>query len=244
MIVCLATYHDLVRCSWLGELLNGHRHPRGQSRRRVWLYALPAALCLVLLSGVWQMRAFCFDHNLHSVIDGDVYRSGMMNDEELNDLITRLKLRTVVSVHGGHDGLPWFVAQKRACFARGVQLYVVDLPEDVLPTCEEMQSLVTVLDQAPRPILLQGRFGFARAGLAAAVARLLSGASTEEAHQEYQLQHGSLDRTEQSTQNVIRAYETYLATNARRHTPDEFRKWVSQCYQPWRVLLAVRQSRE
>jgi glucan biosynthesis protein C len=243
-VLCLATYHHLVRCSWLGELLNGHRQPGGPIGRCMWLYAaVPVALCIVLLAGVWRMREFCFDHNLHAVTGGEVYRCAMIDADELNELISRLKLRTVVSVQGGDDGLPWFTAQKRACFARGVQLYVVDLPEDALPSREEMEALIAVLDHAPRPILLQGRFGIARAGLAAAVAQLLSDALPQQAHEQYRLKHGSFDRTEQSTQNVIRAYEAWLASTDRPHTPDEFRKWVSGCYQPWRVLVAVRQGR-
>ncbi len=244
-ILSLATYHHLVRGSWLGELLNGHRQTCGQSVRAKWIYAaVSVSFGILLLAGVWRMRAFCFDHNLHTVTAGEVYRSGMMDTHELDELIRRLDLQTVVSVHGGDDGLPWFTAQKRACFARGVQLYVVDLPEDALPSREELEALIAVLDHAPRPILLQGRFGIARAGLAAAVARLLNGDSPREARQEYRITHGSFDRTEQATQNVIRAYEAWLAQNNRPHTPNEFREWVRGRYEPWRVLLAVRQGRE
>jgi hypothetical protein len=100
-----------------------------------------------------------------------------------------------------------------------------------------MEALIAVLDHAPRPILLEGRFGIARAGLAAAVAQLLGGASLPTAHEQYRLKHGSFDRTPQSTQHVLRAYENWLANTGRCHTPQEFRDWVSQRYQPFYVHL-------
>jgi hypothetical protein len=235
-----------VRGGWLGEFLTGRRDPVSEaSRRRSKAYrVIPVVLAAAALSWLGDTRQLCFDSNLQIVLPAEVFRSAMLKPAKTDETIAGLKLRSVVSLQQADDSLPWFVAQKRVCFSHDVALYVVDLPEDALPSREALESLMAVLDSAPRPVLLQGRFGFGRTALASAVARLLAGQPVAAAHREYSLISGCCDRTPGSTQNVLRAYEAWLQANAAAHTPDQFRHWVANHYRPWTVQLAARSGGE
>ena len=108
-------------------------------------------------------------------VPGQLYRIARLKPDELDDLIRREGLRSVVVFTGGGDRHPWFVGQREVCQARHVELHAVNLREGQPPSRALLIRLMDVLERCPRPVLVQGYRGTDQVGFAAAIVQLLDG---------------------------------------------------------------------
>jgi protein tyrosine/serine phosphatase len=204
---------------------------------RIFYRTAAIALVMAAVTAAMTMRSFLLDNNRHVVLERRVYRGAQPSASRLARDIERLGLRSVINVHEGDRTIPLFARQRELCAERGVQCIGVDLPEDSLPSRGQLLQLIRALDQAQQPVLIHGRYGIARAGLAAAVAQLLAGQEPSAAHKEFSWRHGCLDCTPHSNERVITDYENWLARQNRQHSPATFRHWAQRHYEKARLLL-------
>jgi surface polysaccharide O-acyltransferase-like enzyme len=235
----LLAYRYLVLGSPWAQAVSGRSISKeATDRHHSKLYASLAAIAVMgIAAGLWHMRAFCFDGNRHVVLPGVAYRSAQPSPAQLRDSIARWSLRSVVNLQGGDPAVVSFAHERRICQAAGVQFLAVDLPEDGLPSRRRLASLVAVLDKAQTPVLLHGRYGIARSGLAAAVARLLAGQQVPEAIGEFSWRHGHFSSTTFDCRQVIESYGEWLAEHGVGHRPNVFRYWAHHEYGPEKILL-------
>src|SRR5690606_34159924 len=151
--------------------------------------------------------------------------------------IRRWSLRSVINLQGGDPAVPRFAEERRVCQAAGVPFLAVDLPEDGIPSRRQLKDLVAALDAAQPPVLVHGRFGIARSGLASAVARLLAGEGVQQAQGEFTWRHGSFMPTRYDCQRVLDAYQSWLNERRSSHSPRGFRHWVHHEYGPENIIL-------
>lgn len=230
-LLSLAFYHVWVRSSWIGVVIDGRRRPvHLENFSWRWRSACVVLATAVVMAMVW--RSVLFESNRHEVLRGQVWRSRQPSLGQLEDWTNANGLRSIVSLRRPHHGSSWFTPEEALCRRLQVEVHVVDLPENRLPTRAQLLELIEVLDAAPRPTLLQGRFGIARAGLAAAVTRLLAGQSPSAALTEFGLEHLSLDNDARNPRHVIEAYRAWLQQSGRAHEAGRFRHWAEQEYAP------------
>jgi peptidoglycan/LPS O-acetylase OafA/YrhL len=230
----LLSYEYIVRRSAIGEIVNGARK---RSRRRGlfgpelgWVATL-AVLALMLAGGVWSSRVFFWGNNLHEVIPGKLYRSGRLSTRDLDDLIRVKRLQTVITFTGGSEKHPWYVAQKRLCAARGIEVVPINVSADRLPERKPLNQLLDALATRPRPILVQGRRGLDECGLAAAAAELLADAPPRVALEQFALKYGQFGGAEHSPPGrALLSYQEWLEDHGWPHTPARFRTWAGEAY--------------
>jgi hypothetical protein len=216
----------------VGEIINGARK---RSPRRGffgpefgWVATLALA-ALLLAGGAWYYRVFFFGNNLHEAISGQLYRSGRLSTTDLDDLIRRSRLRTVITFTGGSVKHTWFVAQKRVCQAHQVELVPINLPADRPPERAAINQLLDVLATSPRPILVQGNRGLDQSGFAAAAAALLAGAPPRVALLQFGLKYGQFGGAEHSRLGrALLGYQEWLEDHRWPHTPARFRTWACE----------------
>src|ERR1019366_6408348 len=101
----------IVRRSWIGEIINGTRK-RGKYS---WKYApelgwiVSAAVVVCGLSvGLWSIRGGLGGVNFGAVVPNQVYRSARLTSQELDSLIQRHGIRSVLTFtsSGKHT---WYV---------------------------------------------------------------------------------------------------------------------------------------
>jgi peptidoglycan/LPS O-acetylase OafA/YrhL len=226
----LLSYEFIVRRSAIGEIVNGFRK---RSPRRGffgpefgWVATLAVAAVLLAV-GAWCSRVFFFGNNLHEVIPGKLYRCAKLSTRDLDDLIRVKGLRTVITFTGGTEKHPWYVAQKRVCEARGVELVPISLPADRLPAREPLNQLLDALATRPRPILVQGNRGLDQCGLAAAAAELLAGTPPRVALEQFALRYGQFGGALHSPLGrALVGYQAWLEDHQWPHTPGRFRAWA------------------
>jgi hypothetical protein len=232
--VSLLSYEFIVRRSLVGEIINGARkrttRPGLLGPEFGWIATLMAA-ALLIAGGAWYSRVFFWDNNLHEEIPGQFYRSARLEARDLDDLIRREGLRTVIAFTGGGDRHPWYVEQKRVCQARRVELLPVNLGKDRPPPRNTLIQLMDLIEMSPRPILVQGQRGIDQSGFAAALALLLRGATPEQALRQFTMKYGQVGGPEHSPLGLaLLDYRDWLRARHEPHTPERLRAWANQGY--------------
>lgn len=139
--------------------------------KRKWFRALAGVLlCLFLLVGGY-IGYILKTGNLHQLADGKIYRSGQLTATQFEHLLTKHGIRSVLNLRGPSRG-EWYRFETNATTRLGVQYSSMKLSAARELTEEEMDQLVTLLRDLPKPLLIHCNGGADRTGLACALYRL------------------------------------------------------------------------
>jgi hypothetical protein len=234
IVLSLLSYAYVVRRSLVGEIINGAR--KRSAKRGVvgpelgWIASI-VVMTLVFAGAAWHYRVFFWGDNLHQEVRGQLYRSGRLTTQRLDDLIREKGLRTVITFTAGGGNHGWFANQRRVCQARGVQVYSVFLRTDSPAPRKTLVRLVTILEHAPRPILVQSNRGLDQSGFTVALAELLSGAPPQSALQQFDAKYAQFGGAEHSPLGqTLLQYQRNLLAHHQAHTAHRFLSWVRDEY--------------
>jgi protein tyrosine phosphatase (PTP) superfamily phosphohydrolase (DUF442 family) len=172
--------------------------------------------------------------NFHAVIPGEVYRCSQPSPAELETMIKRHGIRTVINLRGCCNPNPWYldecrithdldVAQEDLCFSAGR-----------LPSVAEIRRLVEVLDHTEYPVLFHCYRGSDRTGMASVVAQLLrTDVSLSRARRQLSLRfaHLALGRPA-NLDRFLDLYSEWLTEQGITHSRATFRRWLLEGYCP------------
>lgn len=136
--------------------------PRWAARFGVALLA-----ALVLLggyAGVLQLTG-----NVHTVMDGVLYRSAQPSKNQIFALSKDYGIRSIVNLRGDNTGSPWYDDEIEASKALGLAHYNFRMSARRELSQEQAEELITMLRQAPKPVLVHCNGGADRSGLASAL---------------------------------------------------------------------------
>ena len=243
LVLSYASYGPLVRFSVIGSIINGARKraPKGMrwNPEAAWL-ATFGALLVLLGWGLWSSRTFVLEGNLYEVSRGQVYRSARLLPDDLDRLIGKAGLKTVVIFTNGIGRHPWTADMQRVCDARHIVLELIALPGDHSPTRNSLLQVIDTLERCPRPVLVEGYRGTDQVGFASAVTQMLDGLPPEVALRQFDLKYGQFSGAEHSPfGRPILDYRDWLAARRLAHEPGRLREWASQAY-PVRVATDAR----
>lgn len=195
-------------------------------RRLVWL-------CVFGVAGFLFYRVI--RENWHTVVPGNVYRSGQLSPDALHARIAANGLRTVVNLRGPNPDVPWYQNERAVTDEAGVAHFDFRANSYFAPTKEELRELVGILDRADKPILLHCESGIDRSGPAAAVSVLLldPSGSPDEALDELTLRCGHVSWRASTGRHraFIELYRTWLDSEGVAHNSDRFRHWALNVYE-------------
>ena len=238
LALSFASYGPFVRYSLIGSVINGSRKraPKGMkwSPEAGWV----ATVCVSLLICGWVLstsKTFLLGGNLYEVEPGRVYRSARLLPADLDRLIGRKGLKSVVVFTNGVGRHPWTADLKRVCDARRVVLETIPLPADHPPTRNAFLQVLDALERCPRPVLVEGYRGFDQVGFASAIAELLAGNPPEVAVRQFDRKYGQFGGLDHSPfGRTLVDYRDWLAARHRTHEPARLREWANEAY-PVRV---------
>lgn len=173
-----------------------------------------------------------FKNNFHPVINGRLYRSGQMSEEELREIVLQHNIRTVLDLRLGEDEAnEQGMTEEETVTALGVQYLRVPLRGSRMPSKEDWQKLLIAYDSSPTPILIHCSSGTHRSGIAAAVWLLdKEGATVTEASEQLSPKYGffKLERKLKSflkgKETIDNAFEHYAEAKGKNGL--SFRAWV------------------
>lgn len=202
-------------------------------RGRIWARRGVVLLLVGLLigAGTEAWRVF-LGANWHTVVEGKLYRGAQRTGAQIEEIVARYGVRTVVNLRGCCDDSPWHRDQTAVVQRLGISQEDIVLSSGRLPATHEIRRLVEVFDQAEYPLYVHCYRGADRTGLACA-AYLLLKTSTPFAEARRQLgpryghlaigRPGWLDR-------VFDQYQDWLHERGDVHSPKLFRRWLLEEY--------------
>jgi len=133
------------------------------------LKRLAAAISiLVLVAGVTYLH-IDLTGNFHVVSPGRVYRSGQLTEKQLVEYTKKYGIRSVLNLRGKNEQSDWWKKEIAAAGRLGLKHYDVGLSSKKEPTEKEVQELIAVLQEAPKPLLIHCFGGADRSGLVSAI---------------------------------------------------------------------------
>lgn len=139
------------------------------SRPALWWQRIAVAAGLALLAAliwpIWlQARG-----NFHMVQDGALYRSAQPGPGDLAHAVRNYGIRSVLNLRGAQPEDDWYRIEVSEAASLG--LHHVDFPMSASrkPTAQDVDRLVALMRDMPRPILVHCRSGSDRTGFASAL---------------------------------------------------------------------------
>lgn len=131
---------------------------------RVVTLAIVALLAFVGYLG-WRQ----WTGNFATVVAGEVYRSNQPTPERLVAYARDHGIRTVLNLRGADPGADWYEAERKAAADLGLTLIDFSLSANRELTRDQADTLLALLRDAPKPLLIHCRSGADRTGLASVV---------------------------------------------------------------------------
>lgn len=180
--------------------------------RRAALFAV-VSLGLTLATGGGLFAYWQAGGNFHEVEAGRYYRSAQLDAADLDRVIRQHGIRTVLNLRGANAGKPWYDAELATTRANGIVHLDYRLSARRPVTLAQMQEIVAMLRDAPKPILVHCQQGADRTGLVSALYRLSRGAAVAEAEGELSLaRYGHFPYLGSRTRAMDDSFHAYVAT--------------------------------
>jgi protein tyrosine/serine phosphatase len=150
---------------------------------------LGLALLVAPVGGYSGMLAYT--GNLHAVSDGVLYRSAQLSKEQFEAAIREHNLRSILNLRGAHPGEAWYDDEIAAARQAGIRHYDYPMSAKRKLARDQIEPILEIVRNAPKPLLIHCKSGADRSGLVAALFRLsIENASPEEADRQLSLRYG------------------------------------------------------
>jgi protein tyrosine phosphatase (PTP) superfamily phosphohydrolase (DUF442 family) len=202
------------------------------SRRIVrWGVRLVAAIIVpISLWVAWDQAT----HNFGEVQPGRIYRSAQMPGSALAQTLRERQIKSVLNLRGQNPSETWYRDEMAATRRAGATHIDVAMSSCLWMSREQLRALVKTLESADYPLLIHCAWGSERTGLVSAFAELLRpGSSLDQARAQFSIRYLFVrigDGTVMAEH--LDLYESWLGNLGMVHTPDNFRRWVADGFQP------------
>lgn len=158
--------------------------PKGSRTR--FLQRISTVVLAVVSSVACVVGAYILSGNVHTVVAGELYRSGQLAPKTLKSLTARYGIRTIINLRGENKNSAWY--EREVALSRSLGINHVDFrmaAKRELPDTE-LVELIGLMKNAVKPVLIHCSGGADRTGLVSALYLVaITGLNEEEA--EWQL---------------------------------------------------------
>lgn len=133
------------------------------------MWSLWALLFGLVAVGGFRYSVFRITQNFHEVDPGKFYRSAQLTSEEMEEVIKKYGIKTVISLRGAPEHAYWYTPQKEVLEKNGVAFKALWWAAEFFPPKEELIRYLDMLKTSDYPILVHCRVGADRTGLATAI---------------------------------------------------------------------------
>jgi protein tyrosine phosphatase (PTP) superfamily phosphohydrolase (DUF442 family) len=166
------------------------RPARKKIIRVVLIAGLAGGICL-LGFGSFLLNRFVLRHNFDAVSEGQVYRCAQLDAAGLTQMVQEHGIKSILNLRGGVSADGWYQAETNVAHQLGVQHYDYELSASSELTDAQLDELVAMLRNAPKPLLVHCKSGADRTGLVGALYLYsLEGKSAETADHELNMLRG------------------------------------------------------
>ena len=164
-------------------------NPR-QSKRIRTAAVLICFLGIIVAARLWYLEE---QGNFHSITPGEAYRSAQLDKDELEYDIRKYKIRSIINLKGKDGGEPFYEEEIAICRDMEVRHYDLGISADKTPSSHDIEKLLMLFINAPRPVLIHCQAGADRSGLAAALWKVvIDGAPKSVAREQLSIRYGHM----------------------------------------------------
>lgn len=152
--------------------------------------ALFCFLGIIAASRLWYLEE---QGNFHPITPGEAYRSAQLDQDELEYDIRKFKIRSIIDLKGNDGGEPLYEAEIAISRDMEVRHYDLGISADKTPSSHDIEKLLKLFRNAPRPVLIHCQAGADRSGLAAALWKVvIDGAPKSVAREQLSIRYGHI----------------------------------------------------
>jgi protein tyrosine/serine phosphatase len=177
-------------------------------RRIIIVAATIFAVTVTIIGAMFGVR---FSENFDVVEAGVAYRSGQLRPDELEAVIQQIGIQSIISLSPPEPDESWYRGEVAISAARRIPRYEMPLSPRKELTSAELCRLLTLLKEAPKPVLIHSRNGADLAGLAAAIFRYaIASRPAEEAKSQLSIRYGHFPYLVSGTGAMDASFERFL----------------------------------
>lgn len=129
---------------------------------------------------MYRSSVFRISQNFNVVDEGKLYRSAQLNEAELEELIQKYHIKTVISLRGKPGETFWYQGTQEELSKYGVKFHYLGISDDFYPDQDQVRKIFDVFKSENYPILVHCRVGADRTGMISALYKKLILKSSEE----------------------------------------------------------------
>jgi len=152
------------------------------------IIVLTAVICATGITMLFGIRS---SENFDVIEAGVAYRSGQLWPGELEARVEQNGIRSILSLAPPEPNEPWYRGEVAVSAGRHLVRYEMPLSSQDILTSAQLCQLLTLLQNAPKPVLIHSRSGADRTGLAAAIFKYaIAARSVDEARNQLSIRYG------------------------------------------------------
>jgi protein tyrosine/serine phosphatase len=129
--------------------------------------------------------------NFHAITPNEAYRSGQLDTDELEHYIKKYNIKSILNLRGPHPKTIWYAQDIQASEKFHINHYDVSLSASHAPTEQDIEKIIKIFREAPRPIMIHCQAGADRSGLVSAMWKIVvDGTSQSEAKKQLSIIYG------------------------------------------------------
>lgn len=185
---------------------------------------------LTIISIFLTLYYVSYNGNFHEVVKGKIYRSAQLNSNKLQKYINRYKFKTIINLRGTSKE-KWHMREKETAKINNVELYDLRFSANELPKISQIHSLLEILINAERPLLIHCKGGADRSGMASAIALSINqNPPLPELKQQFSWRYFVVPFTRSTGPLLFSDYEEWLKSSGRKHDRDNLLFWIKNVY--------------
>ena len=174
---------------------------------------------LIGLTGVFSGGLYEYLHltgNVGVVEQGVCYRSGQLDASQLNQIIVKDGIRSILNLRGASPNAGWYNSELSVSASRHVVHYDYPLSANRFVTPAQDEEILHIIENAPKPILIHCQAGSDRTGLVSALYRYTHGATLETSRNELSLRYGHFPYLWSETDAMDKSFSAYVQMSAKK----------------------------
>jgi protein tyrosine/serine phosphatase len=203
--------------SWAGAQAQDRTNrsrPIARLMRGLKIAGVSVVLLASSIGGYWGILQY--EGNLHTVSGGVLYRSAQLSKGEIRSAVRQYAIKSVLNLRGAHEGQSWYDDEIAASGELGLAHFDYPMSSKRFVTSQQIEEVLDIVRQAPKPLLIHCKSGADRSGLVAALYRYReAGASAAEADGELSLVYGHFPYLMSRSVAMDNSFWAYVRSNAR-----------------------------
>jgi protein tyrosine/serine phosphatase len=172
---------------------------------------LVATVCATWLMGIGALVGLRFSENFDVIESGVAYRSGQLLPDELDAVVRRSGIRSIVSLVPPEPDQSWYLGEIAVSVAQHLVRYEMPLSPRSELTSGELCRLLALLQNAPKPVLIHSKSGADRTGLAAAIYKYaIASRPADEARGQLSIRYGHFPYLVSGTGAMDASFQRFL----------------------------------